>query len=117
MLRRQHSLLLIQQPEVHLHPRAQAALGTFFAELVASGRDTLLIETHSDYLIDRVRRQVSKGILDASKVLILFFHKLKIETMVYPIYLDRLGNVENAPDHYRDFFLQEELGMLAQTGE
>lgn len=117
VLRRQPSLLLIQQPEVHLHPRAQAALGTFFAELAATGKDTLLIETHSDYLIDRVRQEVAKGILDPSKVLILFFHKSRIETTVYPIRLDRLGNVENAPDHYRDFFLEEELKLLAQTGE
>lgn len=117
VLRRQRSLLLIQQPEVHLHPRAQAALGSFFAELAAAGRDTILIETHSDYLIDRVRQEVAKGILDPSKVLILFFHKPKIETTVHPIYLDRLGNVEDAPDHYRDFFLQEELRMLSQTRE
>ncbi|MHB1425738.1 MAG: AAA family ATPase [Gemmataceae bacterium] len=117
VLRRQNSLLLIQQPEVHLHPRAQAALGTFFAELAATGKDTLLIETHSDYLIDRVRQEVARGVLDPGKVLILFFHKPKIDTTVYPVYLDRLGNVENAPDHYRDFFLQEELRMLAQTGE
>jgi len=117
VLRRQNSLLLIQQPEVHLHPRAQAALGTFFAELVSTGKDTLLIETHSDYLIDRVRQEVARGVLDPGKVLILFFHKPRIETVVYPIYLDRLGNVENAPEHYRDFFLQEELRMLAQTRE
>jgi hypothetical protein len=117
VLRSQRSLLLIQQPEVHLHPRAQAALGTFFAELVATRKDTLLIETHSDYLIDRVRQEVARGTLDPDKVLILFFHKPKIETTVYPIELDRLGNIENAPDHYRDFFLKEELRMLAPTRE
>lgn len=117
VLRRQNSLLLIQQPEVHLHPRAQAALGSFFAELAATGKDTLLIETHSDYLIDRVRQEVAREVLDPEQVLILFFHKPKIETTVYPIYLDRHGNVENAPEHYRDFFLQEELRMLAPTRE
>ncbi len=117
VLRRQSSLLLIQQPEVHLHPRAQAALGTFFADLAATGKDTLLIETHSDYLIDRVRQEVAKGTLDPSKVLILFFHKPKMETTVYPIHLDQLGNVEDAPDHYRDFFLQEELNILGHAEE
>ncbi len=117
VLRRQSSLLLIQQPEVHLHPRAQAALGTFFADLAATGNDTLLIETHSDYLIDRVRQEVAKGTLDPNRVLILFFHKPKMETAVYPIHLDRLGNVEDAPDHYRDFFLQEELNILGHAEE
>ena len=117
VLRRQSSLLLIQQPEVHLHPRAQAALGTFFADLAATGKDTLLIETHSDYLIDRVRQEVAKGTLDPNRVLILFFHKPRMETTVYPIHLDRLGNVEDAPDHYRDFFLQEELNILGHAEE
>lgn len=113
VLRPQSSLLLIQQPEVHLHPRAQAALGTFFAELAATGKGTtLLIETHSDYLIDRVRQEVAKGTLDPNKVLILFFDKPGIEATVFPIHLDRLGNVEDAPDHYRDFFLREELNTL-----
>src|SRR5262249_4368610 len=63
VLRRQNSLLLIQQPEVHLHPRAQAALGTFFVELATLGQDTLLVETHSDFLVDRVRQEVAKGLL------------------------------------------------------
>lgn len=113
----QSSLLLIQQPEVHLHPRAQAALGTFFAELAATGKGTLLIETHSDYLIDRVRQEVAKGTLDPNKVLILFFDKPGIEATVFPIHLDRLGNVEDAPDHYRDFFLREELNTLGYAEE
>ena len=49
--------LLLQQPEVHLHPQAQAALGTLFCNVAAGGRQ-LVIETHSDYIIDRVRMDV-----------------------------------------------------------
>ena len=47
------STLLIQQPEVHLHPRAQAAMGSFFGQLAASKRNPVVVETHSDYLVDR----------------------------------------------------------------
>ena len=50
--------LLIQQPEVHLHPRAQAAMGSFFAQLADSRRNRVVVETHSDYVIDRVRMDV-----------------------------------------------------------
>ncbi len=107
-------VLLMQQPEVHLHPRAQAALGTFFSELVVDDR-MLVVETHSDYLIDRVRQEVAKGNLDADRVLILFFHKPKLETEVFPIHLDKNGNVEDAPEHYRQFFLKEELNLLNRT--
>jgi energy-coupling factor transporter ATP-binding protein EcfA2 len=107
VIQRQKSLLLIQQPEVHLHPRAQAALGTFFAELVAAGQDTILIETHSDYLVDRVRQEVARGTIPADDVMILFFDRHRTDTTVHPITLDRLGNVIGAPEHYREFFLKE----------
>ena len=53
-------MFLLQQPEVHLHPQAQAALGTLFCQVAAGGRQ-LIIETHSDYIIDRVRMDVRDG--------------------------------------------------------
>ena len=51
------SLFLVQQPEVHLHPSAQAALGSLFCRIAASGRQ-LIVETHSEYIIDRVRMDI-----------------------------------------------------------
>ncbi len=116
VIHRQNRLLLMQQPEVHLHPRAQAALGTFFADLVAAGNDTLLIETHSDYLVDRVRQEVFRKKLKPEQVQILFFDKPAGETQIHPVELDESGNVVDAPEHYRDFFLQEELRLLRQAG-
>jgi len=110
-----NGLLLLQQPEVHLHPRAQAALGSFFARLVASERKHLVIETHSDYLLDRVRLEVAQGTLSAEDVQILFFEKQGIETTVHQIGLDKHGNVDGAPSSYRRFFLQEEDNLFART--
>ena len=46
-------LSLLQQPEVHLHPKAQAVLGGLFCQ-VASRQRQLVIEIHSDYLMDRI---------------------------------------------------------------
>lgn len=46
-------IVLVQQPEVHLHPKAQAALGTFFCEITKGTGKHFVIETHSDYLVDR----------------------------------------------------------------
>ncbi len=115
VLRTTSKVLLLQQPEVHLHPRAQAALGSFFSELAADDDRMILIETHSDNLVDRVRQEVTRGTIPANKVLILFFHKPHLETTVHPITLDSHGNVENAPPCYREFFLKEELDLLSRT--
>ena len=51
------SKLLLQQPEVHLHPSAQAALGSLFCRTAGRGRQ-VIVETHSDHLIDRVRMDI-----------------------------------------------------------
>jgi hypothetical protein len=117
VLRQDNSLLAIQQPEVHLHPRAQAALGTFFSELVSTGRNTIIIETHSDHLLDRVRQEVARGqYLKPEDVQILFFHKERHVTKAFPIAVDSHGNVQDAPECYREFFLEEELNLLQQGG-
>ena len=108
-------VLLMQQPEVHLHPRAQAALGTFFTQVVTKSERTLVVETHSDYLVDRVMQEVAEGHLQASKVLVLFFDKRGLETTVYPIRITDSGDVIGAPPSYRQFFLQEELNLLNRT--
>lgn len=117
ILRATNARILLQQPEVHLHPRAQAALGSFFAKLVAHEERQFVIETHSDYLIDRVRQEVAAGTLPPHAVRILFFDRPHIETTVTELTLDMYGNIENAPANYRAFFLEEELRLLSRADE
>lgn len=109
-------LLLLQQPEVHLHPRAQAALGSFFANLVAEGERQFVIETHSDFIVDRIRQEVATGRLMCDSVQILFFDKPGPRTIVHVLDLDSAGNILNAPSGYRNFFLREELNLISRTG-
>jgi len=107
-------LLLLQQPEVHLHPRAQAALGSLFVDLHVENKKQFVVETHSDYIIDRVRQEVARGRVRADEVQILYFGKEGSETTVYPIALDKQGNIVDAPPSYRDFFFQEEVNLLSR---
>ncbi len=115
ILQADNKLLLLQQPEVHLHPRAQAALGSFFTSLVATQQKELVIETHSDYLLDRIRIDVAQGVIPASSVQILFFDRRGIRTLVHPIELDERGNVVRPPKSYRQFFLEEELNLFKRA--
>jgi hypothetical protein len=111
------SMILLQQPEVHLHPMAQAALGSFFCEMVKTGIRSLVVESHSDFIVDRIRQEVAAGAIPADWVRILFFHRDGYETTVYPLRLDRHGNVLDAPAFYRTFFLREELRLLGRVGD
>jgi len=109
------SLLLLQQPEIHLHPRAQAALGSLFAHLVAAQGKWLVVETHSDYLIDRIRQEVAKGTIEPRLVTLLFFERSHGATKVHPMSLDPQGNIKDAPPSYRAFFLSEEEALLGRA--
>jgi AAA ATPase domain len=101
---------LIQQPEVHLHPRAQAALATLFARLAKERDIQIIVETHSDYFIDRVRMDVRDAkALKPDEVSLLYFELQKGASKIYPISFDELGNVLDAPPSYRRFFLDEDM--------
>ena len=99
---------LLQQPEVHLHPQAQAALGTLFCQ-VASANRQLIIETHSDYIIDRVRMDVRDGTtgLKPEDVSILYFEPGDLDVKIHSIRIDSSGNVLDAPLSYGNFFMDE----------
>jgi energy-coupling factor transporter ATP-binding protein EcfA2 len=108
------SWLLMQQPEVHLHPKAQAALGTFFAGLVAKGRKGLVVETHSDFLVDRVRQEVANGTINAEDVVIHYLERRRGRAQVHEITLDTQGNLVGVPLGYRQFFIDEEMRLLSR---
>lgn len=105
---------LLQQPEVHLHPRAQAALGSLLVTQAATRRQTFVVETHSDYLVDRVRMDIRDGRSDlkSKDVVILYFERLGGRATVHPITIDDRGNLEKVPTGYRRFFLEEERRLL-----
>jgi hypothetical protein len=60
LLMRQGGIYLVQQPEIHLHPDAQAGLADFFMYLAVHGVITI-VETHSEYLLLRLRRRLAEG--------------------------------------------------------
>lgn len=106
-------ILLLQQPEVHLHPSAQAALGSLFCNLAGPKRQ-LVVETHSDHLLDRVRMEIrdGAGTLGPDDVSVLFFERGELDVQIHSLRIDKDGNVLGAPDTYRSFFLEETTRSL-----
>jgi len=103
--------LAIQQPEVHLHPKAQASLGEFIYDSKELTENNFVIETHSDYLIDRFRLCTNKkGSLDAQ---VLFFSRTEVGNKVESINIDHNGSYPaDQPSQFREFFLNEELELM-----
>ena len=106
---------LMQQPEVHLHPRAQAELAELFVESFNKKGNRFLIETHSDYIVDRVRILVKTGVVKSEDVSILYFAPKGNTVTIHSIGLDDNGNLENVPQGYRDFFVRESDRLLGFT--
>jgi hypothetical protein len=90
------SCMLIEQPEIHLHPAAQADLGDLFIEIMRGGKQ-LFVETHSEHLILRIRRRVAEGVIDAKDVQILFVDKGAQGSTITPLDLDSRGQISNWP--------------------
>lgn len=105
------TLFLLQQPEVHIHPSAQAKL----VELFAKSKYNFVIETHSDHIIDWFRILVTEGQLAASDVGIIYFERLakdKSATQLHQLSFDGSGNLRGQPQNYRQFFSEETARLL-----
>lgn len=73
---KKNDVLLIENPEIHLHPAAQSRLGEFFA-FIANAGIQLFIETHCDHLLNKIRYEVYKKRLDSSAVGILYKESIR----------------------------------------
>lgn len=97
------SLLLFEQPEIHLHPRLQANLADFFLTLALSGK-RMVVETHSVHFIDRLRRRIAEDPSDELKdnVSILFVHPPHSGqgATIERLRVDRYGVIENWPPDF-----------------
>lgn len=97
-------ILLIENPEVHLHPAGQAQMGAFLGDLARAGIQ-VVIETHSDHVLNGIRRFVKSGGLHAAHVLLHFFVPRSVDAsqVISPI-LDDSGNIDSWPDGFFDQF-------------
>jgi predicted ATPase len=102
----------IQQPEVHPHPRAQAALGELIHFLVVDQQHNYTIETHSEFLIDRFRlRMKERGKPKDAQV--IFFERLGDSNKAHVLAINDKGQYpREQPDSFRRFFINEEVGLL-----
>jgi hypothetical protein len=111
-VRQKGTAFTIQQPEVHLHPKAQANFGDLIADLSRSEQKTFFVETHSDFTIDRFRLNIRKnGFIESQ---LLFFERKDSSNIATPIEIDKDGNLPtDQPENYRSFFFNESLALLS----
>lgn len=95
-------LLLIENPEVHLHPAAQAIMGGFLSKVAGAGIQ-VIIETHSDHVLNGIRRAVKGGIVAPEDLAIHFFRHRDTEgDQVITPTIDREGDIDVWPEGFFD---------------
>lgn len=105
--------IAIQQPEVHLHPKAQAALGDLLFHAAIDKSQVLLVETHSDYLLDRFRLAMRKHKHPDGFAQVVFFERTANGNKVCPMVIDKSGEYpQDQPKGFRSFFLAEQKMIL-----
>jgi hypothetical protein len=113
LARPQGTWFAIQQPEVHLHPRAQATLGDVFFELAVQDNKRFLVETHSDFTLDRFRMNYKKSRVTKPDSQILFFERQNKHNTITPMVIGKTGELPtDQPESYRKFFIREQMNML-----
>lgn len=95
------SLLLFENPEAHLHPKGQTIIGTLIA-LAASNGIQMIVETHSDHLMDGVRIAVKNKLISADKVKFHYFESVENEIKIITPNLDQNGKLSEWPKGFFD---------------
>ncbi len=112
-----HAMLMVENPEIHLHPRGQSYIGRFLAS-VASAKAQVMVETHSDHVINGIRKAVKHKILTPDDVAIYFFKDLSAdgEPNIERISIKGDGSIDSWPDGFFDQH-DKDLDELIGWGE
>lgn len=98
-------IIVIENPESHIHPRGQAELGKLIS-LAASIGAQLFVETHSDHILNGIRVAVKENMVDKSKVNVMYFEKTTTEkeqfTKITQISVDKNGTLSDYPKDFLD---------------
>jgi hypothetical protein len=108
----QNSTILIEQPEIHLHPRAQLTLGDLFVSAVNESPRTFIIETHSEHLLSRVCRNIAEKKIKKEDVAIYYFNPTGEGTKIQRVTLNDNGQYEDFPKGFFEEDIDEAFEHL-----
>lgn len=109
-----NSIIIMEQPEIHLHPSAQAALADALIDVIYSREDgkdrniQLIIETHSEHFLRRIQRRVAENKIKNEDISVYFADASISPANLRPLEVDTFGNIKNWPEN----FFGDEIGDI-----
>lgn len=117
LIAKRGSMFIIENPEAHLHPKAQSNIGFFLGKMAAAGLK-IVIETHSEHVVNGIRRAALSqfGLTPEDDISIYFFERNKDKCPYTLISIDEDGNLSEFPVDFFDQVRQDmfEIIQLAQ---
>jgi len=104
-----NSILIFEQPEIHLHPAVQYALADVFIDTMKTRQVQIILESHSEYLLLRLQRRIAEDKLSAADAAFYFTEFLDEQSTLTALDIDQFGNITNWP---KDFF-GDQMGEVA----
>jgi hypothetical protein len=109
------STVILEQPEIHLHPSVQAKLADVFIDAIKTRNIQIIIESHSEHLLRRLQRRIAEekdGFTNQDAALYFCDMDANGTSQLLPLELDTYGNINNYPP---DFFGDEMGDLVAMT--
>jgi predicted ATPase len=109
-------LIIIENPESHIHPRGQAELGKLIARVAQNENVQVIIETHSDHILNGIRVAVKESDIDDDKVIAFYFSKVVADMEQYAkitdIAIDKNGTLSEYPENLLDEWANQLLKLV-----
>jgi len=109
----ERSIVLLEQPELHLHPSVQSDLADVMLKVAKERELQIVVESHSEHLLRRFQRRVAEEKAAVSDLKLYFVRSAKGEAELDPLRLNEWGGIENWPEH----FFGDEFGEIAATSK
>ena len=101
------STLFLAQPEIHLHPSVQSYFGDYLLNQIKKSSKKYIVETHSEYLLNKIRLGIVKGEIDADDVKVLFIDNQGTEAVTHKITFNKQGQILNAPENFFKTYIMD----------
>ncbi|QXB47580.1 AAA family ATPase [Acinetobacter seifertii] len=102
-------IVIIEEPESHLHPLAQSQLAELFSQVSYQHSVQFIIETHSEHLLTRLQRRVAEQKIEADTLAMYFVERDNTKAKINELKLDDYGEISNWPEN----FFGDEMGDIA----
>ena len=103
------SILILEQPEAHLHPKVQSELADLLIEVVKNRQLQIILESHSEHLLIRLMRRIAEEQISADDTVFYFCEMNEGVSEIERLDVDDYGNITNWPQN----FFGDEMGDLA----